>query len=80
MIEKSLLDVSELVVGQLPQSGEKDINLALVLLIGKGKQVVGEVLTLHLGVALDEFDDLSRTNDLSAAFTFIVFNFQLVDL
>ena len=43
---------------ELLERGEQDVDLALVFLVGEVRQVVREVLALHLRVALDEFEDL----------------------
>ena len=51
---------------------QKNIDLALVLLVCKCKQVVREVKPLHIGVALDQIEYLSAADHLIRRITLIL--------
>ena len=69
LVQESFLDVGKLIICQLVNCGNQDIDLPLVLLVGKSDQVVREVLTLNLGVALDQLKNASAANDFCTAVT-----------
>ena len=69
LVQESFLDIGELIICQLVYCGNQDIDLPLVLLVGKSYQVVREVLTLNLGVALDKLKNASAANDLCTIVT-----------